>query len=254
MPQLDEAYRETAWNDQIRPEDPLGQYLLQFSNSGYNVEVHTYIGRLRPTDAQLAAAQEQLDRMIVAGDPVTLDATPKVVPWSSQLTLTGAVANGRANEDVAIEERRCGSSAFTRAVSTHTDPGGGWHQQWGALITGAYRAVWEGKASPAVTVRVRPGVTVRQPTRRRFVVSILALEHFEGAVGVLERFDRATSRWVTVKRFRFSASGANTGTTIGTRGAVNASVPRGVLVRAVLPRASAAPCYLAGYSNLLRTR
>ena len=114
VPQLDEAYRETAWNDQIRPEDPLGQYLLQFSNSGYNVEVHAYIGRLRPTDAQLAAAQEQLDRMIVAGDPVTLDATPKVVPWSSQLTLTGAVANGRANEDVAIEERRCGSSGLHR--------------------------------------------------------------------------------------------------------------------------------------------
>jgi hypothetical protein len=71
---------------------------------------------------------------------------------------------------------------------------------------------------------------------------------------VLERFDRAKRRWISVKRFRFDDSGATTGVTIGTRGVVRATVPSGALVRAVLPRASAAPCYLAGYSNLLRTR
>jgi hypothetical protein len=254
VPRLEEAYRETAWNDQIRPENPLAQYVLHFSSSGYNVEVHAYIGRLRATESQLAAAQEQLDRMIVAGEPVTIQAAPRVVPWSARLTLTGAVANGRANEDVTIEERRCGSSTYTTAVSTHTDPGGGWHSDWGAVITGSYRAVWDGKASAAVTVRVRPGVTVRQPTRRRFVIGILALKSFEGKLGVLERFDRARNRWRTVKRFRFHDSDATTGITIGTEGAVRASVPSSVLVRAVLPRTSAAPCYLAGYSNLLRTR
>jgi hypothetical protein len=254
VPQLEEAYRETAWNDQIRPENPLAQYVLQFSNSGYNVEVHAYIGRLRPSATQLAAAQEQLDRMIVAGEPVTIEATPKVVPWNSRLTLTGAVANGRGNENVTIEERRCGLSVFNAAVETHTDPGGGWHQPWGALISGSYRAVWDGKASTAVAVQVRAGVTVRQSSRTRFVVSVLALEHFEGTLGVLERFDRAKRRWVSVKRFRFDDSGATTGVTIGTRGTVRASVPSGALVRAVLPRTSAAPCYLAGYSNLLRTR
>ena len=254
VPQLEEAYRETAWNDQIRPEKPVAQYVLHFSNSGYNVEVHAYIGRLRPSDAQLAAAQQQLDRMIVAGEPVTIQATPKVVPWNSRLILTGALANGRGNENVTIEERRCGWSVFNAAVETHTDPGGGWHQAWGALISGSYRAVWDGKASTAVAVRVRPGVTVRQSSQARFVVSVLALKHFEGALGVLERFDRAKRRWVSVKRFRFDDSGATTGVTIGTRGAVRAAVPSGALVRAVLPRASAAPCYLAGYSNLLRTR
>jgi hypothetical protein len=254
VPQIEEAYRETAWNDQIRPEDPLAQYVLHFSDSGYNVEVHAYIGRLRPTERQLIAAQEQLDRMVVAGEPVTLEARPTVVPWGSPLMLTGAVASGRGNENVTIEERRCGSSIFTEAVTTHTDPGGGWHQQWGPHITGAYRAVWDGKASAAVTIRVRPGVTVRQPTRTRFFVGIFGLKHFAGKLGVLERFDRAENRWRTVKRFRFANSGANTGETISTWVAVKASVPSGVLVRAVLPRTSAAPCYLAGYSNLLRTR
>jgi hypothetical protein len=32
-----------------------------------------------------------------------------------------------------------------------------------------------------------------------------------------------------------------------------ASIPRRTLIRAVFPRSQARPCYLAGYSNLLRT-
>jgi hypothetical protein len=253
VPQIEEAYRETAWNDQIRPEDPLAQYVLHFSDSGYNVEVHAYIGRLRPSGRELAAAQEQLDRMIVAGEPVTIQASPLVNAWGSPVTFTGSISSGRADQGIDIEERRCGSSVWATATSTHTDPGGGWHAQWSSLITTSYRANWDGKASNAVTVRARPGVTVRQSARTRFFVGVLALKSFEGRVGLLERFERARGRWLLVKRFRFTDSGSNTGVTIGTTARVPAFVRRGTLVRAVLPRSSAAPCYLAGYSNLLRT-
>jgi hypothetical protein len=31
-----------------------------------------------------------------------------------------------------------------------------------------------------------------------------------------------------------------------------AAVPKGTLIQAVLPRSQAPPCYLAGYSNLVR--
>jgi hypothetical protein len=253
VPQLDEAFRETAWNDQIRPENPLAQYRLQFSNSGYNVEIHVYVGRLHPTARQLAAVQEQLDRLVVAGEPVTIQASPMVAAWAARVTLSGAVSSGRANEDVELQERRCGSTVWSPVASTHTDPGGSWHVEWGTMTTTSFRAAWDGKTSNVVSVRKRPGVTVRQSAPTRFSVGIFALKSFEGRLGVLERFDRGRGRWVTVKRFRFTESGANTGVTIGTSARVPAYVKPGTLVRAVLPRASAAPCYLAGYSNLLRT-
>jgi hypothetical protein len=252
-PRLDEAYRETSWTDQIRPEKPLAQYLLHFSNSGYNVEIHVYVGRLHPTPAQLRSVQEQLDRLVVAGEPVTIQASPTVAAWSARVTLSGAVSNGRANEDVELEERRCGSTLWAPVVTTHTDQGGSWHVEWGTMTTTSFRAAWDGKTSNVVSVRKRPSVTVRQTAPTRFVVGILALKSFEGRTGVLERFDRARSRWVIVKRFRFADSGATTGVTVATSARVPAFVRPGTLVRAVLPRGSAAPCYLAGYSNLLRT-
>jgi hypothetical protein len=253
VPQLDEGYRETSWNAQIRPEDPVAQYLLQFSNAGYNVELRVYVGRLHPTTQQLRNVQQQLDRLIVAGEPVTIQVTPTTAAWSARVSFSGAISNGRANEDVDIEERRCGSSAWTPVVSTHTDQGGSWHVEWGVMITSSFRAIWDNKVSNAVTVRKRPGITVRQTAPTRFHVGIFALKSFEGRTGALERFDPKRGRWYTVKRFRFTDSGANTGVTIGTSARVPAFVKPGTLVRAVLPRAAAAPCYLAGYSNLLRT-
>ena len=79
-----------------------------------------------------------------------------------------------------------------------------------------------------------------------------AVKNFEGKTAVLERFDRARGRFVAVKRFRLTDSGVAGISTVSTA-RVTASVPRGSLVRAVVPRTSVSPCYLAGYSNQLRT-
>jgi hypothetical protein len=253
VPRLEEAYRETAWNDQIRPENPLGQYVLHFSSSGYNVDVHAYIGRLRATDAQLAAAQEQLDRMIVAGEPITLQATPTIATWGQSIRLIGSVTSGRADEPVSVEERHCGSPtrAWTSVAETHTEAGGGWHMPWGALITHSVRAVWKGQTSNVVIVRARPSVVVRQVMRTRFLVGVRALKRFEGRTIVLERFDRGRGRFVTVKRARLADS-VGAGMSFLSSAAVRSSLSRGTLVRAVFPRTQAGPCYLAGYSNQLR--
>lgn len=254
VPQIDEAYRETLWSEQIRPEDPLAQYRMAFATGGYNVEVHVYAGRLHPTDQQIAGAQRQLDRMIVAGEPITLQVAPNVAAWGTAVTLRGSVTSGRADEGIELEERRCGSPTltWTTVAGTHTEPGGGWELRWSAPITVTMRAVWRGNTSNVVTIRARPGVTIRQATRTRFLVDVRAVKNFEGKTAVLERFDRARGRFVAVKRFRLTDSGVAGISTVSTA-RVTASVPRGSLVRAVVPRTSVSPCYLAGYSNQLRT-
>ena len=254
VPQIDDLYRETRWSAQIRPQDPVAQYRLQFATGAYNVDVRVYLGRLYPTAGQLENAQRQLDRMFVAGEPVTIAASPRVVRWAEPVTFTGSVASGRANETVELQERRCGSVVgWTKATETHTDGGGNWHLRWGTGITTTYRAVSGGATSAAVTVSARPSVTVKQTTRTQFYVGVRALKRFRSTTAVLERFDRSRGRWVTVKRVRMRDVGA-AGITVGMAGRVNATLPPRTLVRAVFPRAAAAPCYLAGFSNLLLTR
>lgn len=254
VPRIDEAYRETRWTDQVRPEDPLGQYRLAFAVSGYNVDVRIYAGRLRPTREQLAVAQDQLDRLVVAGEPVTLQASPLIAGWGMPITLSGSVVAGRADENVDIEERACGSTIGWRKVAgAHTEPGGGWRMDWGIGITVSLRATWRGNTSNVVTVRARPGVIIRQKTTTRFGIDVVALKRLDGRRAVLERFDRSRGRFVAVRRFRLAQSTV-AGVAIWHSTAVAARVPAGSLVRAVLPRAAAAPCYLAGYSNQLRTR
>lgn len=53
------------WGVQVRPERPLGQYQLLAGVNGYNVDVNVYFGTRRPPRAVLAAAQRQLDGLIV---------------------------------------------------------------------------------------------------------------------------------------------------------------------------------------------
>lgn len=52
---------------QIRPERPLGQYELRASVNGHDVELNVYFGRARATPRLLAAAQQQLDHLVVNG-------------------------------------------------------------------------------------------------------------------------------------------------------------------------------------------
>jgi hypothetical protein len=50
---------------QVRPERPLGQYLLRASMDAYNVELQIYFGTLRPSPEMVEAAQRQVDRLSV---------------------------------------------------------------------------------------------------------------------------------------------------------------------------------------------
>lgn len=53
------------WGVQVRPEQPLGQYQLLAAVDGYNVDVNLYFGVEQPSQAHFAAAQRQLDRLVV---------------------------------------------------------------------------------------------------------------------------------------------------------------------------------------------
>ena len=59
---------------QVRPERPLGQHNLRAAVSGYAIDLRVYFGSPRPSAALMAAAQRQLDRLVV--DPAGAAAQP----------------------------------------------------------------------------------------------------------------------------------------------------------------------------------
>jgi hypothetical protein len=70
----------------------------------------------------------------------------------------------------------------------------------------------------------------------------------------IQRFDTKTRRWVTVKRVLLTetaGSGAQSDIA-STTDQFRVDVPKGTTLRATLPLSEARPCYLAGYSALLR--
>ena len=187
-----------------------------------------------------------------AAPTITIQLRPDVVPWTVAARLSGTVSSGRAEETVEIEARRCVDTRFSAAGEARTGTGGTWSLEVGATANTTYRARWRGATSDEVVLRTRPGLTLRQITARRFRVAILAVQHFKGKRATLQRFDRRRG-WLAVRSFTIDEGGATTGFTVWGAGEVRARIPRGTLVRVVLPRSQTGRCYLAGYSNMLRT-
>lgn len=163
--------------------------------------------------------------------------------------VNGAVASGRADEDVAIEVKECGSPApFHAEGRTATDAGGVWSTQVGLAATSQVRARWRGGATEPVTVQVHPWMTINVSGKNRYFVWIRAYDFFGGARGTLERHTGA--RWVRVRSFTLKrASSAGIASTTARFGA---EVKKGTLLRAVLPKSQAGRCYLAGATNTIR--
>jgi len=194
-----------------------------------------------------------------AAEPqVTLSVSPRVVTFAfdanSQVLLTGSVASGRGNEDLMIETRDCGNSSFVPFRAAHTDNGGAFHEPDAPPISRAYRVRHGSARSAAVGVQVRPAIRFDQLGPAQYGVTTIALRFFRGARGRFERFNRSTGKWVLVRRVTLQRQSAPRGAGWAYSGArFRARVPRRTLVRFVLPRNQAGPCYLAGYSLIFNT-
>jgi hypothetical protein len=181
-------------------------------------------------------------------EQVTIDARPSVAGWGQPVALSGSVDTRRAEEVVTIQAKDCRQQFFRDVDWARTHEGGGWSTDYYPGISTTLRAQWNGRASAEITVRQRPSVQLRRLSARRFAVRAWGFggAHIFWRKRVLfQRFDRRLGSWETVKNVVLTESSGPT--------SFSASVPRGALVRTLLPRSQARPCYLAGYSGLFRT-
>jgi hypothetical protein len=186
---------------------------------------------------------------VAAAPTITITTTVREAQGSSAFPVSGAVANGRAGEDVTVEVKECGSYApFHLTGGTQTVATGAWTAQVGMLGNGQLRARWRGGVSDPISIQVHPFMTLTYKGPSRYLVWIRANDFFGGARAALERLARG--KWVTVKKFmlhRAESIGVASST-----GTVRAKLKKGTIIRAVLPKAQAGRCYLAGFTNNLK--
>jgi hypothetical protein len=195
---------------------------------------------------------------VAAQSPITIALEPTVVTIAtgtenSAVLLSGSV-HGSNNDEVVVEARECGSSSFYPVHKTRTDRSGLFHEPMAPLIRTTYRVRVGHAVSRTVTAQTRPAIRFEQLSANRFNVWTIAMRFFRGAKGRFERFNRASGKWVLVRRATLQRGSAPKGANWAfSEVTFRSRVPKGTLVRFVLPRDQVGPCYLAGYSLQFNT-
>ena len=189
-----------------------------------------------------------------ATEYVALNVRPLIVGNIPATTAFGSVSNGAANEDVNLEIRECGASAFSVIEVVRTSSGGAYSVQVGWFKNGVIRARWGDQTSDEVEVQKRVTMTIDRLglSRSRFEVVAIAPDYLRGKRARVERWDRATGRWLLAKRVTLQAEG-RVGGQVGSNARFRLRVGRGVQLRAVLPQEQARPCYAEGVSRIFTT-
>jgi hypothetical protein len=193
---------------------------------------------------------------IASADQLTINARPAVVRWGQATMLTGIVPGGTPKTEIVIEGKECGvpGAGFREFTGAHPDERGFWSQQTSLRTTTTFRVIADGKTGGTVTVRQRPYVQLRRlRAPNTYDAGVNALVPFWRRSVEIQRFDKRLGRWTTIRKVLLTEQSAP-GVFVWTESEnFKLAVPKGTTLRAVLPAATAKPCYLAGYGNIVRT-
>jgi hypothetical protein len=189
-----------------------------------------------------------------ATETISWSAQPTLVIWNQPVTASGTIGSGRSDQLVTIQLRPCDEDTWRDLGEATTTSGGVWTVDLLANIGGFIRARSGDAVTDPVPIRQRPWVFFSQRRPGRFRAGVQAYRQFWHRKMAIQRFDTKRRRWVTVKRVLLTetaGSGAQSDIA-STTDQFRVDVPKGTTLRATLPLSEARPCYLAGYSALLR--
>jgi hypothetical protein len=186
-------------------------------------------------------------------DDVTLFADRTLLEAQQSVRLRGTIDVGQRDEVVEIEVKDCGQPSFRGVRGTSTEQGGEYSLEYWPGISTTIRAAWRNQKSTQIPVRQRAWVSLsKKRSTEELAVWIKGKRPFWRKHVLFQR--RAGGSWKTVRRIVLTEQiGDSYGLgSVNTGEIFRARVPKGTLVRAVLPRSQARPCYLAGVSNTVR--
>lgn len=231
------------------------EYGLRAGVDGYNADVRLHFGSTPPSISALAAAEEQLARLVVSPRDVTAVVRSTVADGFDTITAHGSVASGRAGVKVMLQFRQCGlyPVEFRNVAEVRTGAGGGWTAEVPADANGTVRAVVGNLTSNEIALRKRPRVDFAPSPAGGYRVSIGGRLSFANRHVVVERYDPGRGAWVRVKTVPIAEAGG-AGTYVWSwTDPFRLALPDGTRARVVLPPGEAGPCYLASTSRVLVT-
>ena len=257
---------------EVRPKRPLGQYELRAMVEGYAVEVHAYFGTREPSADRLAAAQRQLDRLVVSPQsdgpapraPTGADGVSIAFQrfWYSPgnyyaLRFYGAISSGQADEYVAVMHKPCRATVSTAVAGATTTAGGGWEVQPSFPPgAGEFRARWNDEVSEPVTYKPPLVPNVVKRPKRTYRVEVYSFVGpgaspviMNGRFVELQRLSTA-GQWTRIRRGKLVGFGANL---YNRTYLAHFTVPKGLTLRAFVPAKTAAPCWSSTVSKTFKS-
>ena len=180
-----------------------------------------------------------------ADNDVSLTVDDATVMFPGLLVMRGRVT--ATNGWVDIQARRCGERSFSSFTSAPIDRGTWEIRAPGKEIreNAVIRAVWRRDRSQTVRIRVAPGIWIEDFERTRsgrLEAGMYAQHYYDGSKIHVQRLDRATNRWRTVKSLPLKRSGVGVSTAV-----FRSAFPKGTPLRALRP-ASKDGCYVQATS------
>jgi hypothetical protein len=177
---------------------------------------------------------------------VTITADPLVVTYGSAAKLSGVVSPAKSVK-LQISAQSCvaGQAQSSPATVTSTAQG-----TWAQTVSPASKTVYEAKAksaqSPALTVQVRPSLTLAKVAAHKFRTRLSAAQSFGGKIALFQK--RTAGGWKTVKSVVLVQLGSGSGT-VASGKTFRSGIHAGRTVRILLTQRQAGSCYAAGTSN-----
>ncbi len=134
---------------------------------------------------------------------VTLSASTAQSVFGRAATLAGTVSTRQSSVTVTILSEPYGATGFATVGTTSTGANGTWSFQVRPRIQTTYEARLSDGTSVPTTIGVRPAVSLRLITGKRFSTRIVASKSFAGRIARLQRAVEG-GRWVTVARARLN--------------------------------------------------
>ena len=213
--------------------------------------------RVRAANSAGATTATSLPTAVVAAKApksLALDTSQSVVAYGGSVTLTGSLANGQAGESVTITEHRVPSIDGLQAqavMTVQTAADGSFNVDVRPLIHTIYKASTGQTGSNAVSVQVRPRLSLARIGFHRFAARVVAARTFVGRYGLLQRLSVRTHHWTSVRRVFFTRAFTNVSPTVVSQAGFRARFG-GARIRVLIPRSQTAPGYLMASSNLAR--
>lgn len=211
---------------------PGASYSFTFTEAG----AYGYRDSLSPTHTGVVK---------VSGPPpaVTIAVSEPQIDWGTSITVSGAVNNKKADEQVTLTAQPYGQASPIVLATVVTGTGGTFSFVTKPQLLTVYQAAWKTAKSLAVTTAVRPVISFGRSSV--FVTRVYAGRSMAGKSVQVQRLS-AFGQWVTLEQVRLDSS---------SRAGFRVLLPRGLShLRIAMSVNQAGVGYLAGFSREITFR